>query len=288
MTRRVVRCGVIVCIALFGVFIGCSTTKENTFTDDEAITDSIPDAGGDSDEGGGEATVQYSLIGISNKVHAMDVSLESNADQTTISLLQPYKEEIAKKMDEVIGYASTTLTREAPESPLGNLVADVLREAGEVALGKPADMGLVNRGGLRSNLYAGNITSRKVYEIFPFENSLCVVTLKGSVLMELMRNITSTNGSGVSNCVIQMDSRRNLVSATIGGQAIDSQKMYSVATIDYLVEGNSGMTALTKAENVDAFSSLTLRQLMIDYIQNKTKAGQKITAQVEGRIKQIN
>lgn len=74
-----------------------------------------------------------------------------------------------------------TMEKGGPESLLSNLVADVLKGAATQVLGKPADMGLMNMGGLRNILSEGEITCGNIYEILPFENSLCVVTLKGSV-----------------------------------------------------------------------------------------------------------
>ncbi|MCQ5273403.1 5'-nucleotidase C-terminal domain-containing protein, partial [Schaalia odontolytica] len=67
-------------------------------------------------------------------------------------------------------------------------MADVLRGAAVQVLGKPADMGLVNIGGLRNVLTEGPVTCGNIYEILPFENSLCVVTLKGADLNHLFEN----------------------------------------------------------------------------------------------------
>ena len=86
----------------------------------------------------------------------------------------------------------------APESLLSNLVADVLRNAAGQVLGKPADMGLINMGGLRNVLTEGPITCENIYEILPFENSLCVLTMKGVYLKELFNNIAACHGQGVS------------------------------------------------------------------------------------------
>lgn len=74
-----------------------------------------------------------------------------------------------------------------PESLLSNLVAGVLQQAAVRVLGKPADMGLVNMGGLRNILPKGDITVGEIFEILPFENSLCVLTMKGADMKRLLR-----------------------------------------------------------------------------------------------------
>ena len=120
---------------------------------------------------------------------------------------------------------------------MSNLVADILREAAAEVLGKPADMGLVNMGGLRSTLTAGDITMEDAYEILPFENALCVLTVKGSTLRQLFENIAYRLGEGVSGVSLQVSRDRKLLGGTIGGKPVEDDKLYTVATVDYLAEG---------------------------------------------------
>ena len=65
-------------------------------------------------------------------------------------------------------------------------------------------MGLVNMGGLRNVLTEGAVTCGNIYEILPFENSLCVVTLKGVYLNHLFENIAARGGEGVSGVQLQI------------------------------------------------------------------------------------
>lgn len=260
---------------------------QNKYTGTEVQTP-VDTGTDDNSDSGSQQEKNYTLVSVVNRVHAMDKSLEENVNQSTLTKLEPYKAEIDKTMNEVIGYAVTSLNRNKPESTLGNLVADVLRAGGETSTGGPVDMGLVNLGGLRANLNKGDILRREVYEILPFDNYFCVVTLRGTILIELMRNIASTNGAGVSNCVINMDDNRDFVSATVGGQDIDPSKLYTVATIDYLAEGNAGMSALTKNEKIEMFSSLNMRDMVLDYIVQETKENRTIQVYAEGRIKVVN
>ena len=168
--------------------------------------------------------------------------------------------------------------------PDANLVADVLKGAATQVLGKPADMGLMNMGGLRNILSEGEITCGNIYEILPFENSLCVVTLKGSVLKELFAAIAACKGEGVSGVRLEITKDGKLLDGTIGGKPIDDNKLYTVATIDYLADGNDGMGPLAKAEKRDCPPGATLRGLFMDYVEQQTKAGKKITSRMEGRI----
>ncbi len=69
----------------------------------------------------------------------------------------------------------------ADESPLGNLVAAMLRRAVP-----GADVGMTNGGGLRAPLPAGPLTYGHVYEALPFDNRLAVLRLRGADLRRIV------------------------------------------------------------------------------------------------------
>ena len=56
-------------------------------------------------------------------------------------------------MYEVIGVSEMTMDKGRPESLLSNLVAEVLRLSAERVLKHPADIGIMNMGGLRNILH---------------------------------------------------------------------------------------------------------------------------------------
>lgn len=72
--------------------------------------------------------------------------------------------------------------------------------------------------------------------------------------------------------------------ATVAGKPVADDKLYTVATIDYLAEGNDGMAALIQAEKRDCPQGATLRGLFMDYVERQTAAGKKLTSRMEGRI----
>lgn len=79
-------------------------------------------------------------------------------------------------------------------------------------------MGLVNMGGLRNVLTEGPITCGNIYEILPFENSLCVVTLKGVYLKQLFESIAARGGEGVSGVNLRITKSGKLLGATVAGK----------------------------------------------------------------------
>ena len=226
----------------------------------------------------------YEVTRVEGSLVAMDTTWEARPDAEAMALLNPYKEKLDSMMQHVLGRADVSMEADRPEGLLSNLVADVLRQAAAKTLGHPADMGLVNIGGIRSTLTRGDITLEHVYEILPFENTLCVLTLKGRTVKQLFENIAVRRGEGVSGVHLEITKDGQLLNATVGGRPVDDEQTYSVATLDYLAEGNDGMYALREAESSVCPPGATVRSLFVDYVEQLTKQGRAVTARMEGRI----
>ena len=211
----------------------------------------------------------YDVTKVEGRMQPIDSVYDVNPDAEAVALLAPYKAKIDSMMYRVVGTAEMSMDRGVPESLLSNLVAD---------------MGLVNIGGLRNVLTEGPVTCGNIYEILPFENSLCVVTLKGADLNHLFENIAACGGEGVSGVQLHITKDGKLLRATVAGKPVVEDRMYTVATIDYLADGNDGMTALIRAEKRECPQGATLRSLFMDYVERQTAEGEKITSRMEGRI----
>ena len=209
---------------------------------------------------------------------------DAEPDAEAVALLAPYKARMDSVMYHVVGTAEMSMDRFRPESLLSNLIADVLREAAVEVLGKPADMGLINIGGIRNSLTEGDITTENIYEILPFENSLCVLTMKGSAMKHLFENIAVRLGEGVSGIQLEISKDGKLLQASIAGKPVEDDRDYTVATIDYLADGNDGMTAFLQADKRECPDGATLRGLFMKYVEKQTAAGKKVTSRMEGRV----
>jgi len=225
----------------------------------------------------------YKVKNITSSRVLIDSTFDKNQSQQAIDVLAPFKKEVHEKVYTVIGTAAKTMSSGTPEGLLGNLVSDILRLEAIKLIGKPADIGLMNVGGLRSSLPEGPITNGRIFKILPFENALVVVTLTGVQMKQLMEQIASSKGQGISNAKIVMSKKYQLISATIAGKEINPKKTYTVATIDYLAEGNDGLEVLSEStEKIK--SEAKLRDIALNYVKEMTKKGKKIDAKMEGRI----
>ncbi|MDD4970317.1 MAG: 5'-nucleotidase C-terminal domain-containing protein [Paludibacter sp.] len=213
---------------------------------------------------------------------ALDSSTEAIADKNYESYLQPLKERVGAKMNVVIGQAAETMKGHGPESLLSNFSADVYKRTATVFLGEKVDIGIVNLGGLRTVVPAGNITVGKVFELMPFENELVILWLKGDKLDELLQYFASMGGEGVSGLRMVIDHGK-ATNITIDGKPLDKDKLYTIATNDYLAGGNDKMIQL--AQHVKRVNTgIKVRDMLLDYIKNETRKGNKIQSKLDGRI----
>ena len=219
-----------------------------------------------------------------SRAHRFEITSWYDQSPGTLAdvILKPYQAGVDSIMAPVLGVAETEMEAERPESLLSNWVADVLREE-STRYGKKADVGLCNIGGLRSIMPKGNVTVGDIMEIAPFENRFCMVTLLGSDLLELFQQIAKYQGEGISGAQLDITTDGKLLSATVGGKAIKPKAKYTLATIDYLAEGNDGLVALKKAIKKDVKSDF-VRDVYMERIKQETAAGRKLSAKIEGRI----
>ncbi len=151
------------------------------------------------------------------------------------------------------------------ESPLGNLVADVYLWAtsNDDYAGTPAQIGLMNPGGLRADLRStsGTVTVRDVANVQPFANTLVTVTLTGAQLKRVLEEQWQPAGSsrpklqlGVSegfsyvyDAAAPAGSR--ILSMTLNGATIAATDAFTVVTNSFLAAG--GDNFLTFAGGTD-------------------------------------
>lgn len=228
----------------------------------------------------------YKVVAIEGGRFPITSEYDNPEDSVVKNILAPYKATVDSIMSPVIGHSSAVLTKHRPESKLSNLLADILRHAPKKYIGKSADVAVMNMGGIRTTLPAGEITYGNIYEISPFQNTLCYMPMKGSVLIKLFENIAAVGGEGLSGARLEISKDGKLLSARVGGKPVDSEKIYIVSTIDYIAEGNDKMYAfkdIAKDEKILP-EEAKLRDLFVNYVKEKEAAGEEVNAEVEGRI----
>ena len=229
----------------------------------------------------------YEVASVTRTRILIDHRFDTPKAAEAVAFLEPYRHKVDSMMSPVVGRTATYMAAERPESRLSNLMADILVWDAR-RYGDPVDIAVYNMGGIRAALPEGNVTIGDLLEVAPFENKLCVVTLTGDRLQQLFSEIASTGGEAVSHGVELCITKKGcLVSARVNGQAVDPQRSYRIATIDYVAQGNDGMTAFKHSSrlNMPQRSGESIRSDINEYFRELTRSGKVAQSSVEGRIK---
>ena len=233
------------------------------------------------------APKHYQLMGIERTRIIVDSRFDQDQDESLTAFLAPYKRVNDSIMGPIMGKVAHNMHPQRPESDLSNLLSDILVWSSKDYNEQPV-LGIYNMGGIRADLTKGDVTYGDILDIAPFENKISFVTLTGEQLMKLFQQIAKKGGEGVSKgveLVITKDGQ--LVFARLHGKEIDPKADYRITTINYLLEGNDGMTAFTEGSNKVApeDKSNNTRYLIMNYFRDKASRDEVVDAKVEGRIR---
>lgn len=228
-----------------------------------------------------------SLYQISQRnVQFTEVNASVKEDAQTLQTIEPYKKQLDAQMQRVIGYAETEIAngRKVNETPLGNLVADMCQQRANRELGKKVDLGFVTFGGLRTSIPAGAIKVSDIFELMPFENELVVLEIDGKTMRKLFEYLVAVRNIAISNSKVLIQGGK-LKDVLINNEPIEDNKIYRVATSDYLANGGDSMDFLKEAKSMH-FTNVKYRDMIIQEIENLHKQGKKVTASVGGRVEE--
>ena len=187
------------------------------------------------------------------------ITPELPEDPAMAALVARYQGRLSEALDVRIGETRVPLdARNAAlrtsETNAGNLVTDVMRARLQ------ADVALMNGGGIRGNqlVPAGALTRRDINALLPFLNVLVMVEVPGKVLLEVLERSVSVypRESGgflqVSGLSFVFDPARppgqRVLRVVVGGEPLDPERRYKLATNSYTAGGGDGYAMLATAK----------------------------------------
>ena len=217
-------------------------------------------------------------------------------DPEMVNLIEPYRLELHQQidLDSVYGYATKLIRRfdfDGGDSPLGNLVAEGVRQYAH------ADFGMTNSLGIRTDLNPGAISLDQLYNIFPFNNYVTTMYLSGADVQALLDFSTRRSAgrgcatqiqvSGIEftmdcrdtppGCVEDCPPRASDIFLTECGDPtiidktgcvktpLDHNAVYEMATNDYIAKGGSGFSVL-KVNNTQIVTDVALRDAVLETV----------------------
>lgn len=189
-------------------------------------------------------------------------------------------DEVVTTVEAPIERADRTVFR--GESRIGNFVADAYRWAAD------ADVALQNSGGIRSGpALAGEVTLADLVSVVPFDEPVAVAELTGA---ELLATFRQANGrhlafgepdwwhAHLSGATLVWDhEQEDIEEALVGGEPVDPNATYTLATTDYLCHTDDEFPAIDVEHRVDRLD--TQYEVLADYAR---EVG--LSPTIEGRI----
>ncbi|MDY0214955.1 MAG: 5'-nucleotidase C-terminal domain-containing protein [Bacilli bacterium] len=178
------------------------------------------------------------------------VNIDITEDQTTRDIVDYFvwKYKINETKNEVLG---KVINENMTRSMVANFVVEVMTKSYEEAVGALHNV----NGGIRAEFNKGNITYGNVYNAFPFDNEIYVVSLFGSRLRGLME----AGGNFAYYFKLKYEE-------------VDTSKLYKVVTTNFVYELSGSPVVGATYENMFSYP----RDLVADYIRtNKTIDGSK-------------
>lgn len=198
----------------------------------------------------GEITIDLDDMTMKSRLIEVDSRLDSRLqDKELAEMIDPYRHEIDSIMSIKIAKSIVPLDK----ARLLNLFSDVVLKRGE-ELADGIDMSILNKGGIRRSLPKGDITVGMIMTTLPFNNKVTVIDIKGDDLLDALNIMAGRGGDGVGGDVEITTAGKpaHVEEVHIGGEKIDPEKTYRVATIDYLSNGGDYMEPLTRGKVVAA------------------------------------
>jgi len=187
-------------------------------------------------------------------------------EKTMDAVIQPYKHELEGKMNAIISHTNVELSKSGDNSNLGNLLADYTFEGADEWAKKnnipSIDAAVINIGGIRTIIPKGDILTKQIYEVMPFENEIVIIKMNGKDVEGLFDYYLKTQKNNpVSHLIIETENG-SLSKKLINGKTIDPNKIYYFATSDYLALGGDNMFFFSKGEMIS--TGIKMRDLFLE------------------------
>lgn len=196
-------------------------------------------------------------------------------------------------------------TNRGTESTANNMIAQSAVAALANFLDQKIDFGIMNAGGVRDDLEAGEVTYKQAFSVQPFGNNIAVATVSGAAIKEMLENQWQTDEQAAASGRPRLDlglsdnvsytynpdapRGERILSITIDGEEVDPDKDYTVAGSTFLFDGGDNFLDKSKFRDRNDVGYNDL-QAFIDYLKSgkaEVRKGQKDVGVVlpEGGLK---
>lgn len=190
------------------------------------------------------------------------------------------------RLKQVVGISTRVMKNAKPESELSNWEVDVVSRETERLFGEKVDFGITNFGGIRADIPEGEVMLDDIESMFPFKNYLCYVKIKGTRVKEIFDSFAANKIHCVSGVKLVIDGRK-VKELLIGGEPLDLDREYGMATINFLLDGGDGLFLAEDALELK-MSDVLVRDAILNDMKERQRDGRPLEYFKDGRVQIIN
>ncbi len=248
---------------------------------------------------------------------------DADVEELIANIQATYEEE----MNQVVAHSDTALSCNDSEgirlvrnreTTIGNFCADAYREMSQ------ADIALVNGGGIRADLPAGEITYADVLAVHPYGNTLCMVEATGQEILDALelsamntQSQISAEGAAVgesggflqvsglkytidtsipssvvldeNGMFVSAEGQRRVTDVQVLGEdgsylPLEADQVYTVASHNYLIEEGGDGYSMFADNQLLIDKGMADYEMLITYITDTLEGQLSAYGQTEGRI----
>lgn len=260
----------------------------------------------------GHIKVNFTDEGVVNNWQGMPILLDNThpKDPEVVAALNPWQVQLVDFKNKVVGDIKVNLNRSgyhqgrSEETNIGNFITDAMVWAYRdktSSEGKHFRLAVLNSGGIRSGITAGQVTIGQLLSVLPFESTMDSLLLEGRYIREVLERSVSdfdpATGHNDAGQFLQVSGFKIIydLSKETGERAVDIQvmcddcteatflplednKTYGIITSSYLAKGGDGMEAFKKHKREHSIGLLDSEVVQGFLLSGKMVGGK------EGRI----
>lgn len=186
------------------------------------------------------------------------------------------------RVKDVIAYSPEAMSVRYPEGPLSNWFIGIVMSKVERLSGRKVDVGVGNFGGIRVDMPQGDVLLDDMLSMFPFRNQLVYVEHKGSEIRRMLDRMAAGRFQVLGGVRVVAEDGK-IVSAEIGGEPIDDERVYGIATISFLLDGGDGLALGQDCVSIKKYD-VDIIDAVLEYVYAETAAGRPIVSKADGRV----
>lgn len=271
------------------LFIGIITEEVLAATKSDELIGSFVDIGEAAREVGNICNAYNAIDTFTWQMIPID-DAHCPRDEEVESFIQHYKSATSQKYDRIITRFACELghPKRNQETPLGNLIADILRDSFGI------DLMLMGSGAIRSYSLGPVVHYADLVECLPYDDAVYMLKVTGAQLERMLRHVLRDEAFQGEHTefyqfshgmhIVWSRSTQTFRTLTLDGEVLYAHRLYTVAMQKYHYNNLKAFLNITLEEAEENGKIRVLSTSARDVVEEYLMVNQHLNRRVEGRL----